>query len=105
MTSDQQFTVEVLRWVVLLIGIVSGCATLIGIVAFWKTTLGAAKTFSLLIRRGGIVRLSAIFAIIFSTFILCVAGILKPDLAASIFSGIAGYVLGGTAKVSEEEEI
>jgi hypothetical protein len=110
MTADQQFTIEVVKWLVVIVGMAAIAATLIGAVAFWRTTKGAAKTFSLLIQRGSIIRLAAIFAIIFSTFVLCLAGILKPDLAASIFSGIAGYVLGGasttnsSAKDSESEE-
>lgn len=96
-TAEQQFTIEIVKWIVVLVGIISISATIIGVIAFWRTTVGAAKKFSLLIQRGSIVRLTAIFAIIFATFILCVAGLLKPELAASIFSGIAGYVLGGAA--------
>jgi hypothetical protein len=54
----------------------------------------------MLIERGSIIRLAAIFAIIFSTFILCAAGILKAEIAASILSGIAGYVLGGASRAT-----
>jgi len=104
MTNDQTFTLELVKWLVFMAGIVSIPATVIGYVAFRNTSKGAAKTFSFLIRRGSVIRLAAIFAIIFATFILCSLGTLKPELAASIFSGIAGYVLGGASKASSDAD-
>jgi hypothetical protein len=101
MTSEQQFALEIVKWLVMLSAVIAIPATVIGYVAFRNTTKGAAKTFSLLIQRGSIIRLAAIFAIIFCTFILCILGSLKPEIAASIFSGIAGYVLGGAPRGSD----
>ena len=104
MTGDQQFALETMKWLAILAAILSLPITIIGFIAFHRTTSGAAKTFSLLIRRGSIIRLAAIFAIIFCTFELCVLGTLKTDLAASLFSGIAGYVLGGSSRSTGDTE-
>ena len=104
MTAEQLFALEIIKWLVVLSVVLAIPATVIGIVAFWKTRSGAAKTFSMLIQRGSVIRLAAIFAIIFSTFILCVIGTLKPELAASIFSGIAGFVLGGASQGGSKDD-
>ncbi len=107
MNGDQLFAMEIIKWLVILCVALSIPTTIIGVVAFWRTQTGAAKTFSMLIERGSIVRLAAIFAIIFSTFKLCVANLLKPEIRASIFSGIAGYVLEGAPRaraVSPDDE-
>jgi hypothetical protein len=101
MSPNQQFALEMMKWIFYLAIVLSVPATVIGTIAFWRAQRGTAKTFSLLIQRGSIVRLTAIFAIIFCTFILCIIDSLKSDAAASILAGVAGYVLGGATRGAE----
>ena len=44
------------------------------------------------------IRLSTVIIIVFSTALLALTNILNGDVAGAIFSGVAGYVLGGVRK-------
>jgi hypothetical protein len=107
MSPDQLFVVETTKWLVILLCVLALAGTAVGVVAFYKTTKGAATTFSKLIQRGSIIRLTAIMAIIWAVFALGSIGKLDAP-AASILSGIAGFVLGrgrsGSARPEKGEE-
>lgn len=49
--------------------------------------------------------MSTIILVIFSTTYLALFGVLDSTGAVGIFSGIAGYVLGGLEKKSNETEV
>ena len=105
MSPDQQFALEMMKWIFYITIVVAIPGTIIGTIAFYRAGQGTARTFSLLVQRGSIVRLTAIFAIIFCVFILAIIGVMKAEATASILSGVAGYVLGGAGRsaVATEE--
>lgn len=82
------------------------CATVLGVAAFKRTQHGAARTFSELFRRAGLLQLLTVLVIVVSVLVLAILG--KTDEGAlTVLSGIAGYVLGGlprsTANARREE--
>jgi hypothetical protein len=68
---------------------------IIGAVAFYRNTNGAADTFIALFLRGEILKILTVSAIAMSVVYLAFARIVDGATAASILSGVTGYVLGG----------
>lgn len=69
--------------------------TIVGSIAFFRSTRGSAKTFSLLLQRAGALQLVTVMTIIAGACILTIIGKINSEGIVSILSGIAGYVLGG----------
>ena len=73
------------------------CTTIVGGIAFWKTQVGAARTFSLLLERANALQMLAVILIIVAAVALRLQDAINPEAVVSILSGVAGYVLGGVA--------
>jgi len=88
--------------IVLYVAIVAGLIviglTVVGSIAFWRTEKGAARTFSLLLQRAGVVQMLAVLLIIMAATGLRIMDKINAEALVSLLSGIAGYVLGGVAK-------
>ena len=81
----------------------------IGIVAFYRSKSGQAKSFGLLFRRGNFLRLSTVMMVVIAVVFLGLQDIIKENGIVGILSGVAGYVLGGMDQdrkpdVGEDEE-
>ncbi|MCL2926043.1 MAG: hypothetical protein MGF17_15910 [Trichodesmium sp. MAG_R04] len=76
----------------------------LGKIAFEKTDKGAAKTFSLLLRRGNFLRIATVLLIVYAALAHSIISNGKiNETVISVLSGIAGFVLGGmNTKESEE---
>jgi H+/Cl- antiporter ClcA len=98
MNADQQFVLELAKWFTWNMFAIAAVVAIVGGIAFWKTRRGHAKTFSLLVRRAGVLHLLTVLAIIAAAVILAIIDKLESGSIAAILSGIAGYVLGGLAK-------
>lgn len=84
----------------LLVGITSLmiiCLTIIIICVYWKNGQAMRQTIQKLVQDEFALRLCTVFVIVFLTAFLALSkGI--DNIVATIFSGIAGYVLGGIKK-------
>ncbi len=78
--------------------------TIIAGIAFYKTGQGGAKSFGLLFERGNFLRIITTVLIIQATILLSAIDKLQSEGAASILSGVAGYVLGGISKKNKKIE-
>ena len=70
---------------------------IVGSIAFWRTEKGAAKTFSLMFKRGDFLRILTVMFVVLAVIWLSAMNALTPG-AIAILSGVAGYVLGGLGK-------
>jgi hypothetical protein len=75
---------------------------IVGRAAFLRTTTGGGKSFSLMFSRGNFLGMITVLAVIIATLFLALIDKLSPG-AVAIFSGVAGYVLGGMRKHNEAE--
>lgn len=96
--NDQLFVLELGKLFVTSLAIVVIGGTIIGAIAFWRAGQGTAKTFSLLIQRGNLLKLLTVLCIVVAATMLAVLGKIQPEGITAILSGIAGYVLGGVGK-------
>lgn len=100
MQNDQLFVLELGKLFVVVTGIIMVGGTIIGSVAFWRAGSGTAKTFSLLIQRGNLLKLLTVLCIVIAATMLAILGKIPSEGITAILSGIAGYVLGGIGKSS-----
>jgi Ca2+/Na+ antiporter len=78
--------------IVVLVTLIFG---VMGCIAFARTEKGSAKSFGLMFQRGNFLRIATVIMIVLSVLFLSLMDILKENGIISLFSGIAGYVLGG----------
>jgi hypothetical protein len=83
------------------LGILAVGFTSLGVVAYLKTE-NSAGSFSKLFERLQILKMATVMLIIIATTYLALFGVIDSTGAVGIFSGIAGYVLGGLEKKSAE---
>jgi hypothetical protein len=83
------------------LGILALGFTSLGVVAYLKTE-NSAGNFSKLFERLQILKMATVMLIIIATTYLALFGVIDSTGAVGIFSGIAGYVLGGLEKKSAE---
>lgn len=76
--------------------------TIVGVVAFWKTDKGAAKTFSMMMYRAQSLKIVTAILIVLSVVYLSLFKIIDGNNAIPVLSGIAGYVLGSIEKFKSE---
>jgi hypothetical protein len=82
-------------------GILAAGFTLLGIAAFLKTE-NSAGSFTKLFERLQILKMATVMLVIIATTYLSLFGIIDSNGAVGIFSGVAGYVLGGLEKKAAE---
>ncbi len=104
MTPDRMtFALELNALMTLAICVIAICGSIVASIAFRKTERGAARTLSLMIERAGVLQLLAVQVIIMSVLTLRIVDSLSADATISIFSGVAGYVLGNFGRGSQPE--
>jgi hypothetical protein len=91
-------------YMTIIIAVIVAGGTIVGSIAFWRTQSGAAKTFSLLLQRASALQMLAIFLIILAACALRILDLINSEAVATLLSGIAGYVLGGTGRTKQGEE-
>jgi hypothetical protein len=74
--------------------------TVLGTVALFKAGGEAIKPVAELIIRGDGLRMLTVIFIIGATTLLASIGLIKGESAVAVFSGVAGFVLGGVHKSS-----
>jgi len=82
-------------------GILAIGFTSLGIVAFLKTE-NSAGSFSKLFERLQNLKMATVMLVIIATTYLALFGVIDSTGAVGIFSGVAGYVLGGLEKKAIE---
>ena len=104
MTTDTTIVSTLALYATIVVVTITLCTTLVGGIAFWRTHSGAAKTFSLLLRRANALQMLAVILIIVAAVALRMTNGISAEAVVSLLSGIAGYVLGGIAKPKDQEE-
>lgn len=97
-TIDTQFLLGFVRYCVIVIGIGFVCLTILGGIAVWKAGKEAITPALHLITQGDALRMLTVIFIVGATTLLVAVGKIEGASAATIFSGVAGYVLGSGAK-------
>jgi hypothetical protein len=87
---------------VILFGLAIIAFTIVGGIAFYRSNQGQAKSFGLLFERGNFLRLATAVLIILATILLAALDKLNSEGVAAILSGVAGYVLGGMDRKSND---
>jgi hypothetical protein len=96
---------ELGRYLTAIIIAVSIAVAVVGAVAFWKSAGGGqAITFSLMFKQANVLQMLTVILIIMGTCGLRLLDLISSEATVSIFSGIAGYVLGGTGRASKMDE-
>ncbi|MBP6534129.1 MAG: hypothetical protein KA218_03630 [Arenimonas sp.] len=94
---DAKTILELTQMALLGLGILAVGFTSLGIVAFLRTE-NPAGSFSKLFERLQILKMATVMLVIITTTYLSLFGIIDSTGAVGIFSGVAGYVLGGLEK-------
>ncbi|WP_044547571.1 hypothetical protein [Mesorhizobium japonicum] len=92
------FVYEIAKLFVVVFAIGCVTASIVGGIAFYKTSKGAGASFTRLIRRAGILEMVTVILIAAGTTNLRVLDKLSAEATVGILSGIVGYVLGGLAR-------
>lgn len=92
--------VELAKYGVIVTGIFVLGTTIVTCVAFYNAGPNKAIIFTRLIERAGVLQLVTVLNIILAVGILTFMGKINSEGAVSIYSGIAGYVLGGLRPIS-----
>jgi hypothetical protein len=87
-------TASIIWALVVLFGMAILGFTIVGSIAFYRSSAGQAKSFGLLFQRGNFLRLGTVVLVVLAVILLALAGKLTEG-AAAVLSGVAGYVLGG----------
>ena len=94
---DAKTILELTQLALWAFGILAVGFTSLGIVAFLRTE-NSAGSFSKLFERLQILKMATVMLVIITTTYLSLFGIIDSTGAVGIFSGVAGYVLGGLEK-------
>lgn len=102
MKADPQLILSLATCAAWVVGGVLAAATILGVVAIWKAGEKAIVPVGELIVRGDGLRMLTVILILGATSVLVLLGHTTGEAGITIFSGIAGYVLGGTSKKPPE---
>jgi len=100
-------TIIQLAWIALLAAaIVAFVFVIVGVLAFRKVPekWNPAFTFSQMFERAKALQMITVILIVLAAAFLATLGVINSNGAVGIFSGIAGYVLGGIQKEPKEEK-
>jgi hypothetical protein len=89
-----KFVLSFMWYAVVVLAITMAAATILGTVAVWRVREGAVKPMLQLIAQGDALRMLTVIFLVCATCGLVILGPIKGDHAATILSGIGGYVLG-----------
>lgn len=98
---DAKTILELTQMALWAFGIIAVGFTSMGIVAFLRTD-NPAGSFSKLFERLQILKMATVMLVIITTTYLSLFGVIDSTGAVGIFSGVAGYVLGGLEKKPAE---
>ena len=82
------------KYCVIVICISMALATILGVISVWKIGEAGVKPMMHLIWQGDALRMLTVIFLVSATTGLVVLGCIDGSHAATIFSGVAGYVLG-----------
>jgi lysylphosphatidylglycerol synthetase-like protein (DUF2156 family) len=101
---DSTFVIKLL--IIMAVGVVAGVIgfIIVGVLAFRKNDEKAMNAYITLFAKGDVLRLLTVAGILAAVLALTFARLVDGPVAASILSGIAGYVLGGLAKASNPQQ-
>jgi len=95
-------TIVELSWIGLLaLGILGAGFSAMGIAAFLRSP-NSASSFSKMFERLQILKMATVLLVVIATAYLGLFGIIESTGVVGIFSGVAGYVLGGLEKKAAE---
>jgi hypothetical protein len=104
MNIDANFVLTLSLYFLIALGLVVVGFTVVGSIAFWKTQQGAAKSFTLLLQRGNVLKITTVSLIIVIAALLALAGKIGDSAVVGILSLIAGFVLGSLDKNQKQED-
>lgn len=87
-----------------LVAVMLICLTVVACVVYFKDGQTMRQTVNKLAQDEFALRLCTVFIIVFLTAFLTLADVMN-ELVATLFSGIAGYVLGGIGKKRNGDSI
>lgn len=96
--ADPRFLLSFTEYAVYVVVAAMAAMTILGAVALFKAGGEAIKPVAELIIRGDGLRMLTVIFIIGASTLLVGIGLIKGESAVAIFSGVAGYVLGGAQK-------
>ncbi|WP_331299246.1 hypothetical protein [Methylobacterium oryzae] len=96
---------ELAKYGVIVAGIFVFGATIATCVAFSNAGPDKARVFASLIEKMGVLQLVTVLNIILAVGILTFMGKINSEGAISIYSGIAGYVLGGLRPIIRSSSV
>jgi len=89
-----QFFLTFMKYSLIVLGMAFVSLTILGTISVWKAGKDAITPALHLITQGDALRMLTVIFIVSATTGLVVLGKIEGPSAATIFSGIAGYVLG-----------
>jgi uncharacterized membrane protein YedE/YeeE len=98
MNIDSNVVLTLASYFLIAFGLLVVGFTIIGGIAFSRTQKGAAKSFTLLVQRGDLIRILTVTLILLVATLLTLLGKIEGAAMVGILSGIAGYVLGSLDK-------
>jgi hypothetical protein len=102
--KNAELLIQLSLYVTIIIAVLAAGATIVGSIVFWRTQQGAADAFSLLLRRANALQMLTVILIILAAFALRILDLIGPEAVVTLFSGIAGYVLGGTGRAKQGQK-
>jgi len=101
-SADMQFLLRFAEYSGYVVAAALVAMTILGSIALFKVGGEAIKPVAELIIRGDGLRMLTVIFIIGATTLLAGISLIKGESAVAIFSGVAGYVLGGARKGSPQ---
>lgn len=99
MGSDRlTFTLYLMGMLMLTMMVNAACLTLVARIALQKTEKEPIRTLGLILERAGALQLLTVIVVISAVFVLRMNDSLSDQATTSIFSAIAGFVLGGASR-------
>lgn len=84
------------------IGMILGSYTILGVVAFWKSTPKGVETFREILGSGAL-KIITVGWIVIAVAFLALTKVMSESAVVAILSGTAGYVLGGVGRFKGAE--
>jgi hypothetical protein len=92
---DAKLLLSLAEYAVIIVGITSASVTIIGVSALWRLGKDALEPAIHIFQEGGALRMLTVIVIVTAVMLLTALGKIEGTSAATILSGIVGYVLGG----------
>jgi len=102
MKIDASFVLQLALYMSMVIGAAIASMTILGAIALHKAGTEALIPVGELVVRGDGLRMLTVIMILGATTVLVILGFVSGEAGVTIFSGIAGYVLGGATKKGSE---